>query len=105
MLVGSYPAKAQPFNLDGNALHTECQLCGTKEGSTFFLAGLSLCLVTAMRGMNGVAGRPLCFPEGVQVGQGIDIICNYLQANPATRHNDGADLAAVAMFSAFQCRQ
>jgi len=66
------------------------------------LIGLSLGLHTGLRAVDGTLAKPLlCFPKRVQVGQVIDIICNYLQANPATRHQDGADLAGAAIMSAF----
>ena len=45
----------------------------------------------------------VCTPANVTVGQVVDVIVNYLQANPKYRHISASLLAGAALREAFPC--
>ncbi len=47
--------------------------------------------------------RP-CIPDAVTVGQVVDVVKKYLEANPARRHQDAGLLVYVAVTEAFPCK-
>lgn len=46
-----------------------------------------------------------CIPAGVTMGQTIDVVEQYLIANPAVRHSSGALLVKNALRSAWPCKK
>lgn len=48
-------------------------------------------------------GRHFCVPVGGNARQLRDIVVQYLEAEPATRHMNGALLVALALKRAFPC--
>jgi hypothetical protein len=46
---------------------------------------------------------PSCVPEGVTIGQSVDVVLQYLSRNPEIRHLSGPYLILSAMHKAFPC--
>ncbi len=47
----------------------------------------------------------LCVPEQATAGQLVDIMCQYLENNPNSRHHRADFLTFNALFEAFPCKQ
>jgi Ssp1 endopeptidase immunity protein Rap1a len=54
---------------------------------------------------NSINGYTACFPENVKERQTIEVVIQFLVANPATRHRDAAGLVAHALAEAFPCQR
>lgn len=50
-------------------------------------------------------GGVLCFPRGVTVGQGYEIVKKALEAYPSTRHEDAGLLSYIALNQVFPCKK
>jgi hypothetical protein len=48
--------------------------------------------------------RPFCIPDGVQLIQMKDVVCQYLTDAPQQRHLTGSALVQTALGNAFPCR-
>jgi len=58
--------------------------------------------------MQFIAGQPVkrvlfCVPEGVTIGQMLDVYVEWLHAHPADRHMEASTLFYVATRDAFPC--
>jgi len=44
-----------------------------------------------------------CLPQGVVLGQAVDVFCRYLTENPAERHLPGPQLVSKSLSKAWPC--
>ena len=101
--VSAWPASARGF-IDGNKLHDICvetdeRIVGTV--CAMYVAGV----VDAMLVMKDMIGEQIafCVPEGVTIGQLVDVFAKYLRDHPEERHLHGAVLVITAVSDAFPC--
>lgn len=82
----------------GNDLLRVCQ----SEGQ--FDRGVCDGYVTAVSQMAQIADHA-CYPQGVTLGQGEDVVVQYLKGHPESRQRVAATLAAKALTEAFPCKE
>ena len=106
----SFPAKADTFYVDGNALLSRCN-ADEENFSKDILTGNCLGYVAGVvdsyeiAQSSGIMRRYYCLPEGrISVRQLTDITIDYLENNPADRHHIGSSLILRALIAAFPCR-
>lgn len=83
------------FN-DGNELLEACQQ--SASFSNGFASGVIDTLLISSPRINLI-----CPPIGVTVGQAKDVMCKFLESNPAIRHQAGASLAWQAFYEVWPC--
>jgi hypothetical protein len=103
-LVVSGPAMAAKDNNSGNQLLENC------TGETYIEKGMCIGFVTGfMHGRYVFRERGgvvlYCESPHVTIGQRRDIVINYLQAHPESRHQLAGKLYALAMKEKFPCKQ
>jgi hypothetical protein len=59
--------------------------------------------ITAVGQIAQVGGK-VCYPEGVTLEQGRDVVLRYLSAHPDTRHEVAVVLTSKALIQAFPCK-
>lgn len=114
------PSLALSSVIDGNELH---EMCNAEERMALaYVAGVidqrrttQLRIVKmAQNGRDVPTARAYvdvlddvtqkaCMPQNYKMEQARDVVCQYLQTHPATRHNNGAILAVQAMADAWPC--
>jgi hypothetical protein len=55
--------------------------------------------------ISGIANMMACTPPKTTVGQIYDVVQNYLEQNPATRHEFRGTLVYRALADAYPCKQ
>lgn len=48
--------------------------------------------------------RMICFPEAARYQQGVDVVKQYIEANPGERHLSAYVLTRSALFKAWPCK-
>lgn len=100
LMAATFSASA----LTGNDLHDFC-----KSESTSACTGIISGTVRGFELAEGVHANQikpvLCVPSTVRNSQLIDIVKNYLQANPSERHNDLHGIVIIAVMDAFPCNK
>lgn len=92
----SAPANAEFYS--GNELHL---LCSSANGQEQVLCmGFVSGVFDTMRSL----GIKCPNVEHVTVGQSVDVVKNYLTANPSIRHFTATRLVMLALNQAFSCR-
>lgn len=83
---------------------------GQAAASAVFLSGLDEKLNPPNQGFfdryvkNTAVLGSYCAPKGIVLSQVTDIFCNYLESNPATRHEPADTLLARALSQAWPCK-
>ena len=91
-------AFSQPFHfMSGNEVYEDCT--GPKGPPKM---GICIGYVVGISDALNMDGS-VCTPANVTVGQVVDVIVNYLQANPKYRHISASLLAGAALREAFPC--
>lgn len=113
--LSTTPAHAQVTYITGNELHRDCSADG--EGILGFqsralcmgyIAGVVDAFTTSAMVAGVVRGEDtevnlLCIPEGVEMGQLIDLTKDYLKNNPGDRHFTASFLVYMALSKQFPC--
>lgn len=90
--------------LTGNDLHDFCK--SESESSCIAIISGTVRGFEFAEQVHSEKIRPaLCIPPTVKNSQLIDIVKNYLKANPSERHNDLHGLVIVAVMDAFPCNK
>ena len=96
-------ANATAF-INGNDLYSYCATPTKDETAPSICMGFIDAIVDVMA-ENAINGFSACIPlTGVKTPQLVDVVNQYLRANPAKRHFSAAGLVASALSSAFPCR-
>jgi|GEM_PF-2997190 len=97
-LGGSQPSVTQAYWISGNKLHDKCST------DKFYVYGYVLGLSDGtLLGHEREPDLYYCLPNEIQAGQMLDVVCQYLVANPEERHHPAAFLATQALIEAFPC--
>lgn len=95
-------AASSTYFESGNELHTRCSSTGAFDlGFCFgFIVSMADTLMA-----NRPYGWSACIPVGgTSQGQIVDVVKQFLAANPKTRHLSAASLVALALAEAFPCK-
>lgn len=85
---------------DGNKLYDEYKHYSS-EGDVSFSTGLYIGYV---KGVAEAGGDVMfCIPKGVQFGQIMDIVGQYLEQHPERRHMRALYIVTIALDKAFPC--
>jgi hypothetical protein len=87
----------------GNALYSYCAVPTKDETATSICIGYVDAIVDVMTA-NAINGFRACIPLTVSNPQLLDVVNQYLRANPAKRHLAAAGLVADALSTAFPCQ-
>jgi hypothetical protein len=87
----------------GNALYSCCAVPTKDETATSICIGYVDAIADVMAA-NAINGFSACIPLTVRNPQLLDVVNQYLRANPAERHRAAAGLVAAALSAAFPCR-
>jgi hypothetical protein len=87
----------------GNALYSYCAAPTGDETATSICIGYIDAIVDVM-GANAINGFRACIPPTVRNPQLLDVVNQYLRANPAKRHFAAAGLVAASLSAAFPCQ-
>ena len=108
LLLAAMLVSGQAFAtfMTGNKLMEHC-----RQGENDTIKGaisLGLCVGYAVSIADVMEGQDVwdvraCLPEGVQQGQILDIVSQYLERQPAERHFPAPLLVAEALQDAFPC--
>jgi hypothetical protein len=98
LLLG--PADGYAAFVTGNDLYDRCEHASIGATSNFAM-GVADTYQLLVNAHETVAF--FCIPLGVEARQLVDVACQYLKANPATRNQSAAGLAAVAFSEAWPC--
>jgi hypothetical protein len=100
-LLVSGAADAQYKN--GNTLLEECRTAqsyfsGQRKSLDTLIAPNCMAYVAGISDMlDDLAGDKRCVPDGVTVGQLVDVVVRYLEQKPEIRHTSAAALAMTAI--------
>jgi hypothetical protein len=83
----------------GNDLYEAC----TNPFSALFCQGFVSAVADVM-GTTQIEGFTACIPFDVTVGQAVDVVKRYLEANRDKRHLTAMSLVAAALDDGFPCR-
>lgn len=101
-LLSLYSAYSSAMFKDGNNIY---KFCTTQENDTYYHFNASYCQGYVIGVVDTIDGVFTCLPEGVTVGQSIDIVTRYLAAHPEIRHMEGAALITNALKESFPCKK
>ncbi|MCA1381269.1 hypothetical protein I6F34_10505 [Bradyrhizobium sp. BRP05] len=118
-LMWTSAARADFFN--GNELHTSCSF-NNQSGISAYVAGVfdktladhaiaNFHIPSSEIDRNPNLGfvsraiKPFCLPETATLKQVKDVVCKWLNQNPAQRHLSGAPLVQTALAEAFPCKK
>jgi hypothetical protein len=87
----------------GNALYSYCAVPTQDETATSICMGYIDAIVDVMTA-NAINGFRACIPQTVRNPQLLDVVNQYLRANPEKRHFTASSLVAAALSAAFPCR-
>jgi hypothetical protein len=90
------PAAAKSAFKDGNRLLRDCNSPGA------FSRGICLGFIQGVSD-SPVNGSRICFPAGVLGSQLKEVVVRFLEANPAKRDQDAAELVTWALADAYLC--
>jgi hypothetical protein len=105
LLVGAalaaLTAPADAGFVDGNKLHQDCSgmLTMLDSSCAAYVSAIADVLATAP-----VGRRRACLPNGARLGQAVDVVKQWLAANPQSRHLPGPEVVAIALEGAFPCK-
>ncbi len=100
----SGPAWAGQVYFTGNALHKFCRAeTASYDGAvcTGYVAGMADAIVA---NSNELIGQRSCKPNGVALGQVVDIVKLWLEKRPQYRHLSSPGIIAWALSEAFPCK-
>ncbi|MDX6807150.1 Rap1a/Tai family immunity protein [Terrihabitans rhizophilus] len=97
LLAMTGSAHALDYWNTGNRLHQQC------SGSGRALVGAYAIAVEDTDTQGGHVKRDYCTPDGIVMGQVIDVVCTYLQNTPEKRHYVGPILVREALTKAWPC--
>jgi hypothetical protein len=103
-LVAAPVKGARAAFISGNVLHDACQAPkgSAKSGLCYgFIAGTFDALLTSASTLG--SRMSFCTPDGVTLGQVIDITTQYLIAHPEQRQNSASSLVWLSLVKAFPC--
>lgn len=94
-----FPSAANAMFYSGNDIFSACEARSPDPG--IFAAGV----IDGAHAVSDWSGAPhrTCESYGVTVKQLGDVLCNYLEKDPAHRHMTAASLALNAFQEAFPC--
>ncbi|MGS3128148.1 Rap1a/Tai family immunity protein [Aeromonas caviae] len=101
-LLSLYSAYSSAMFKDGNDIY---RICTTPESDKYFHMDASYCQGYVIGVVDTVNGVFTCLPEGVTVGQSVDIVTKYLAAHPETRHMEGSVIVTNALKESFPCKK
>jgi hypothetical protein len=84
--------------IDGNHLY---DVCNSKDDAS--KVGYCIGFTVGVTDTLGGEGK-ICVPERPTEGQAVDVVMNYLRANPEKRRLSAWSLARAALQQAFPCR-
>ena len=87
----------------GNELHGYCQGTSTPLCSGIVGGAIHGFALAELAHANKIKSK-LCLPSGVENQQLIDIVKNYLNANPSIRHQDAYLLILLAVIETYPCK-
>lgn len=99
-MASSFSANA----LTGNDLHDFCKSEST-SACTGIISGTVRGFELAEEAHSESIKPVLCIPSTVRNSQLVDIVKNYLQANPKERHKNLHVLTVIAVMDAFPCNK
>jgi hypothetical protein len=92
----------------GNVMRDICQLAARGPKGELELAKATYCqgFVKAILFVGRRLGQPnrFCPPDGVTIGQAINVFLKYLNENPEQTHEPSEDLAIAAFGQAWRCK-
>lgn len=94
LLVLSTSARAEFYS--GNEIYNFCKVPANKAFVSMYIAGL-------IDEDQQQSSRQICAPAQSNLGQGADIVCQWLESFPATRHYPAAPQASLALMAAWPC--
>jgi len=80
---------------DGNTLYAKCN-----ENQRIYCMGYVTGVADLLQGQNT---NGVCLPQGVVVGQLVDVVKKFLKEHPETRHFTATSEIQVALEGAFPC--
>lgn len=83
----------------GNQLFEKCD-AGRNTAHFTFCLGYMAGVFDALQ-MQGA----VCMPDGVTVGQAVDVVMKHLRDHPEARHSNAASEAGLALVPAFPCNK
>ena len=94
-------APAEAGFVDGNKLQRDCSgVFNVLDSScAAYVSAVADVLATAP-----VARHRACLPNGVTLGQTVDVVKRWLNDNPQLRHLPGPEVVATALEGAFPCK-
>jgi len=95
-----FPQKRiDPEKFTGNDLFALCEAEDDRQVACWLVIGDTVFEKTGI--LIRKADGTKCYPEGFNLGQGIDIVRKYLKENPEIRHLNGYQLVLRAILRAF----
>jgi hypothetical protein len=85
---------------------SECERGMCLDYVTELSIGYDIGMIFGNQILHDGAGQPLyCTPEGVTLGQKVDVVVAYLEENPSRRHERTSALALTAFKKAWPCKE
>ena len=91
----------------GNTLKSSCNAAEDEYFSTGRCGGYITGIVDSLNTIeptDAISGFRFCIPEGVTIGQLVDVWEKWSSEHPELMHVDAASLVASAMADAFPCK-
>ncbi|MGE5146813.1 MAG: Rap1a/Tai family immunity protein [Candidatus Eiseniibacteriota bacterium] len=101
VVLAALSAPASAGFTDGNKLYQDC------TGMLTMLDSSCAAYISAVADMlaTGPVGRHrACLPNGVKLGQAVDVVKQWLNENPQSRHLPGPEVVSTALERAFPCK-
>ncbi|MGU5678101.1 Rap1a/Tai family immunity protein [Aeromonas allosaccharophila] len=102
VLLSLYSAYSSAMFKDGNDIY---RICTTPKDDKYFHMDASYCQGYIIGVVDTVDGFFACLPEGVTVGQNVDIVTKYLATHPEIRHMEGSIIVTDALKEFFPCKK
>lgn len=99
LLLLSAPSTAQNKPVDsGNEFYSECSLAAKRPYCLAYIRGAADAI-----DLNDIQRKIFCPPEGVTIGQMLDVSLAYIERHPEKRHYRTIVLVSFGLMDAFPC--